>query len=327
MDPRVQDIAANVRSSSSECPTATASHDPMRSRPVSRRWRDITMAVFNGMSADRIFLVAAGVTFYAILALFPGIGAIVSIYGLFANPASITGHLSMLSGVAPGGAVEVLNGDLTRLASQNGTTLGVGFAVSLLAALWFSNSGMTGFVDALNVVYEERERRNLLKYYATTLAFTAGAIILVLVATAVIVAIPLMLDFIPNASVTAILLEISRWPVMFVLVAGAIAVAYRYAPCRSSSPQWRWILWSAAAAGVVWLGVSALFSWYVGNFGSYNRTYGSLGAIFGFMTWMWLSMVVVLIGAKLDAELERATASAPTGGTVDSANRIDARQM
>ena len=305
MDQRIQDIGADTRRPSRERTVAVGSQQSPRIAP-SRRWNDILLAVFEGISKDRIFLVAAGVTFYAILALFPGIGALVSIYGLFANPATIAGHLNTLSGVAPGGATEVLNEELTRLANQSGTTLGVGFVVSLAVGLWFSNSGMTGLFDALNVVYEKKEERSLLQYYATTLAFTAGAVVLVLISIAIIIAIPVVLNFIPNASITAILLEIVRWPLVFVLVAGAIAVCYRYAPCRGlPPPQWRWTLWSAAAAGIVWLGVSALFSWYVANFGSYNKTYGSLGAIFGFMTWMWISMVVVLIGAKLNSELER----------------------
>jgi membrane protein len=303
MDQRAQEIGADTRRPSRERTVALGNQQATHVAP-SRRWNDILLAVFEGISKDRIFLVAAGVTFYAILALFPGIGALVSIYGLFANPATIAGHLNTLSGVAPGGATEVLNGELTRLATQKGATLGVGFAVSLVVGLWFSNSGMTGLFDALNAVYEEKEQRSLFKYYATTLTFTAGAVVLGLISIAIIVAVPVILNFIPNASVTAILLEIVRWPLIFVLVAGAIAVLYKYAPYRSSA-QWRWILWSAAAAGLGWLAVSALFSWYVANFGSYNKTYGSLGAIFGFMTWMWISMVVVLIGAKLDSELER----------------------
>lgn len=287
---------------------------PVRAAPAGRGWWDIAVAVFKGISADRIFLVAAGVTFYAILALFPSIGAIVSIYGLFANPSTIAGHLDTLAGVAPSGAVDVIRGQLTHLASQNGAALSVGFAVSLAIALWFSNSGMTGLFDALNVVYEEQEQRSLLKYYATTLTFTVGAIVLVLVSIAIIVAIPVVLHFIPYASLTSILLEVARWPLLFVLVVGALVVLYRYAPCREQQ-QWRWIIWSSIFAAAVWLGVSALFSWYVASFGSYNKTYGSLGAIFGFMTWMWLSMVVVLVGAKLDAELERPAAdAAPTTG-------------
>jgi membrane protein len=277
---------------------------PAEPAPGWRRWRDVAIAVGKGVSTNRIFLIAAGVTFYAILALFPAITALVSIYGLFANPGKIAGHLDTLAGVAPGGAVDVIRDQLTRLASQNGAALGLGFLVSLVAALWFSNSGMTALFDALNVVYEEQERRGLVRYYASTLMFTAGAIVLVLASIAIIVAIPIAMNYIPNASVTAILLAIVRWPLLVALATTALAIVYRWGPFRSA-PQWRWIWLSAVAAALVWLAVSALFSWYVSNFGSYNRTYGSLGAIFGFMTWMWLSMVVVLVGAKLDAELER----------------------
>lgn len=298
---QVADRSEADRTSTDEAPPP-ATRQPAGST-ATRSWRDILVAVAKGISSDRIFLIAAGVTFYAILALFPGIGAIVSIYGLFANPGTIAGHLDTLEGVAPGGAMDVIRTQLTHLASQNGTALGVGFAVSLAIALWFSNSGMTGLFDALNVVYEEQEQRNLLKYYATTLTFTFGAIVFVLVSIAIIVAIPVVLHFIPYASLTTILLEVVRWPLLFVLVVAALVVVYRYAPCRKS-PQWRWIIWSSIFSAAVWLGVSALFSWYVASFGSYNKTYGSLGAIFGFMTWMWLSMVVVLVGAKFDAELE-----------------------
>src|SRR5271165_6852002 len=127
--------------------------------------------------------------------------------------------------------------------------------------------------------------------------------------------IPIVLKYIPNASVTAILLAIVRWPLLLALAATALAIVYRWGPCRAL--RWRWIWLSAAAAALVWLAVSALFSWYVASFGSYNRTYGSLGAIFGVMTWMWLSMVVILIGAKLDAELERGPAPEPAGGTTN----------
>ena len=304
MDQGVQDIEANTQRRAADRASALAKSGAAIAAAPSRRWQDIALAVYNGIAADRIFLVAAGVSFYAIVALFPGIGALVSIYGLFADPGTIAGHLDTLSGVAPGGAVEVIRAQLAHLAHQTGTTLGIGFAVSLAIALWFSNSGMTGLFEALNAVYEEKEQRSLLKYYATTLAFTVGTIVLVLAAMTVIVALPFVLNFIPDAGVIRILLKITRWPVMFLLVAAAIIAVYRYGPCRTA-PQWRRVLWSAALAALVWLGVSALFSWYVANFGSYNKTYGSLGAIFGFMTWMWLSMVVVLVGAKLNSELEQ----------------------
>jgi membrane protein len=314
---------AGADRSSADLASPRAADQPAGSATSARSWSDILLAVAKGISADRIFLIAAGVTFYAILALFPGIGAIVSIYGLFADPGTIASHLDTLAGVAPSGAVDVIRTQLTHLAGQNGTALGIGFAISLAIALWFSNSGMTGLFDALNVVYEKTEQRSLLKYYATTLTFTLGAIVLVLVSIAIIVAIPVVLHFIPYASLTSILLDLSRWPLLFVLVVGALVVLYRYAPCRKSR-QWRWIIGSSVFAAAVWLAVSALFSWYVGNFGSYNKTYGSLGAIFGFMTWMWLSMVVVLVGAKLDAELERPAPDAAPKASDGPATKLPA---
>jgi membrane protein len=289
---------------------APGDRDASGSAVPSRRWQDLVLAVARGLSADRIFLIAAGVTFYAILALFPGIAALVSIYGLFADPSSIAGHLDMLSGVVPGGAVDVIREQLTRLAQQNGAALSFGFGISLVIALWFANSGISGLFDALNAVYERKEQRNLFKYYATTLTFTIGAIVLILLSIAILVALPLILEYIPNAGITGLLLRIIRWPILLVLVVGSLAMVYRYGPCRHA-PQWRWILWSSVFAALAWLGASALFSWYVANFGNYNKTYGSLGAIFGFMTWMWVSMVIVLVGAKLDAELEHRFAGAP----------------
>ncbi len=267
-------------------------------------WVAVLVGVYQGISVDRIFLIAAGVTFYAILALFPGIGALVSVYGLFADPGAIAAQLDTLSGVAPSGATAVIHDQLVRLAQQNGAALGMGFVLGLAGAVWFTNSGMIGLFTALNAVYETAEQRGLFRYYATTLAFTTGAIVVVVLSIGATVVIPIILHFVPSATITALLLDIMRWPLLFVLSAAALAAVYRYGPCRPA-PQWRWIVVSSVLAALAWLGASAIFSWYVGNFGRYNQTYGSLGAIFGFMTWMWLSLIVVLLGAKLNAELER----------------------
>jgi membrane protein len=282
-----------------QCP-----HTQPRPPTVQPVWAAVLLRVWRGISNDRILLVAAGVTFYAILALFPGIGAIVSIYGLFADPNRIIAHLDSLSGFAPGGAVEVLREQLVRLAQQDKAALGFGFAASLLFSLWSANAGVSALFEALTAVYEEKEKRSLIKYYAMTLAFTAGAIILVLLLLTILVALPLVLDRVPNPSSTAALLKVVRWPILLTLVALALAVVYRFGPCRSR-PRLRWITWGSAFAAVAWLAASALFSWYVAHFGSYNRTYGSLGAIIGFMTWMWVSIIVVLVGAKFDAAMER----------------------
>lgn len=275
-----------------------------------RGWKEIILRVYRGISEDRILLVAAGVAFYLLLSIFPGVGALISIYGLFANPADVASHLNAIANVAPGGATQVLHDELTRLATRGGTTLGIGFLISLAISLWTANSGVSALFDALNIVYEEKEKRGLFRYYLSTLTFTVGALIFALVAIAVVVAMPVVLNFIPLPGGTDLFVKIVRWPILFVLVALALAVLYRYAPSRGEA-RWRWITWGSAFATCGWVGVSVLFSWYVANFGSYNKTYGSLGAIIGFMTWIWLSAIVVLVGAKLDAEIELQRASKP----------------
>lgn len=276
-------------------------------------WKDILVRVYHGISEDRILLVAAGVTFYLLLSIFPGIAALVSIYGLFADPADIAGHLDALTNVAPGGAIELLREDMTRLASNGGTTLGLGFVVSLAVSLWSTNSGVSAIFDALNIVYGEKEKRGLVRFYLTTLTFTLASVVFILLTIAVVVLLPVVLNFIPLPGGTDLLVKIARWPTLFVLTALALAVLYRYGPSRAEA-RWRWITWGSAFATVTWIAASVLFSWYVGNFGSYNKTYGSLGAIIGFMTWIWISIIVVLVGAKLDAEMEHQTARETTAG-------------
>jgi membrane protein len=170
--------------------------------------------------------------------------------------------------------------------------------------LWFTNTGVSALVDALNVVYEEEEKRGLIKYYSETLTFTIATIAFVLVSIGVVVAIPVALSLMPLPGGTDLLVRIARWPILLVLVGLALTLLYRFGPSRTAA-RWRWITWGSAFATTGWLAVSVLFSWYVANFGSFDKTYGSLGAIMGFMTWIWLSLVVVLVGAKLDAAMQR----------------------
>lgn len=275
-----------------------------RTEAVPDRWKDILVRVCRGISEGRILLVAGGVTFYLILAIFPGIAALISIYGLFTNPATIVNQLDTIANIAPGGAIEVLHDELTRLASHGGTTLSIGFLVSLAISLWFTNSGVSALFDALNIVYEEKEKRGIIKYYLETLTFTVATIVFVLLSILVVVAVPVALSFMPLPGGTDLLVRIVRWPILLVLAALALAVLYRFGPSRDGA-RWRWFTWGSAFGTIGWLAASFLFSWYVANFGSYNKTYGSLGAIMGFMTWIWISLVVVLVGAKLDAEMER----------------------
>lgn len=275
-------------------------------------WKDILLRVYNGIEEDRILANAAGVTYYALLALFPGIAALVSIYGLFSDPSTIASHLDTMSGFAPGGAMDVIRDQLTRLAAQGSTTLGVSFLIGLVVSLWSANSGIKSLFDALNVVYEEKETRSFVKLNAISLCFTLGAIGFLLIALICVIALPVVLNFVSLPGM-GLILKIARWPILLVLIAFALTLIYRYGPSRTE-PRWKWVTWGSAFAAIAWIAASALFSWYAANFGSFNRTYGSLGAIIGFMIWMWLSMIVVLLGGKLNAEMEHQTARESTAG-------------
>ena len=302
--------SAGPRSGGGDCAALDDGRGRSAKRPLetpARGWKDILLRVYNGISDDRIFANAAGVTYYALLAIFPGIAALVSIYGLFADPNAIVGHLDAIAGFAPGGAVDVIRDQLTRLTGQGSTTLGIGFLVSLVISLWSANSGIKALFDALNVVYEAKEERSFIKLNAVTLSFTIATIGFLLVALPCLVALPIILNYLPLPGVTSLLLKIAPWPILLVLVVFGLTLIYRYGPSRTEPPR-QWITWGSAFAAIMWLGASALFSWYAANFGSFNKTYGSLAAIIGFMTWMWLSIIVVLVGAKLNAEIEHQTA-------------------
>jgi membrane protein len=279
-----------------------------------RGWRDILLRVYNNISEDRVITIAAGVTFYSLLAAFPAIAALVAIYGLFAaDPETLSRNLDSLSGLFPGGAIDVIQDQMTRIASRGKSTLGLAFAIGLLVSLWSANAGIKSLFDALNLVYNEEEKRGLIKLNLVSLTFTVAAIIFVLFGIAAVVVLPVTLNYIGLGGATDLIVRIGRWPILFILVAFALAVVYRYGPSRSK-PKWRWITWGSAFAAFSWIVGSVLFSWYATNFGSYNQTYGSLGAVIGLMMWLWLSTIVILIGGELDAEMEHQTARDTTTG-------------
>jgi len=258
-------------------------------------------------------VIAAGVTFYTLLAIFPAIAALIAIYGLFADPATIASQLDSVSGLLPGGAIDVLRDQMTRITGRGASTLGLTFFVGLVASLWSANAGVKAMFDALHLVYNEKERRGFIKLNFISLTFTTVAILFLIVALGAVVGLPIALSYIGLGSASDLIVRIGRWPVLFGLLALAIAVLYRYGPSRSE-PKWRWISWGSGLATVAWIVMSVLFSWYAANFGSYNATYGSLGAVIGFMMWLWLSTIVVLIGAEINAEMEHQTARDTTTG-------------
>lgn len=297
-------------------PTDGRGHDATHPSEIpARGWWDILKRTVRQISDDRVMTEAAGITFFTLLALFPAIGAMISIYGLFADPSTISEHLSAVSVVVPDGGMQIIDEQVKRMVARGGASLGIGAVIGLATSLWSANQAIKALVDALNVVYEEKERRSFLRRTMVTLAFTLGGILFILLAMAGVVVLPLALKFlgIGTEGGIGLILSLARWPVLVLTIGLFLAIIYRYGPDRDLA-QWRWVSWGSAAAAVGFLAFSFGFSYYVSNFGNYNETYGSLGAVVGFMTWTWLSAAVVLVGAELDAEMEHQTARDTTTG-------------
>ena len=254
--------------------------------------------------------VAAGTTFYALLAVFPALGALISLYGLIADPAAIQSQISALSTVIPGGLAEIAGEQARRIASTNSSALSFGFVSGLVLSIWSANAGVKALFDALNIVYEVREVRSFIRLNATSLAFTAGMIVFIIIALLGTVGIPAIASVVHLGGPAAWLVELARWPALLVVVAVLLAVLYRFGPCLIDA-KWRWISPGSAAASIVWLAASAGFAWYAAHFGSYNQTYGTLGAAIALMTWMWISLNIVLAGGEINMEIDRQAGIAP----------------
>lgn len=279
----------------------------------SKGWWSIAKRVAMESNEDRVMTEAAGITFYALLSLFPAMTAMVSLFGLFADRQTIAAHLGDLQGVLPQGGMSIISDQLDRLLASPQQALGFGAIVGLLVALWSANQGTKAMLDALNIVYEETEKRSFVFRTILSLGMTLGALVFVLIAMGAIVVLPVMLKFIWLGQGIETALSLVRWPIMLVAMTLLLAVLYRYGPSRELA-RWRWVTYGGVFAAVTWLIASAGFTWYVANFGNYDATYGSLGAVIGFMTWIWLSSIVVLVGAELNAEMEHQTARDTTTG-------------
>ena len=276
---------------------------PGRSPAARDGWWAITKRVGAEINDNRLMTEAAGITFYVLLSLFPALAALISLYGLFFDPKSIAGHLDAISGVVPGGGMDIINDQVGRLTANPASALGFGAVIGLATSLWTSNQAIKALFDSLNTVFHEQEKRSFVWRTILTLSFTLGSLLFVILAIATVIALPVALNFVGLGGVTEVLLKLARWPVLLAGLGLFLAFVYRYGPSRKRA-SWRWISWGSGLAAIGWVVVSIAFSYYVSNFGSYNKTYGSLGAVVGFMTWIWISATVVLIGAQIDAEME-----------------------
>ena len=269
-----------------------------------RGWKDILLRTKEEFAKDQVPMVAAGVTFYTLLALFPGLAAFVGLYGLFADVGDVQHHLAVLSWVLPPGVLQFIGEQMVRIAEANKETQSLAFAFGLLASIWSANGAVKAMLAGLNIAYEETEKRSFVRKTALSLAFTFGFLALALCGVALLAAQPMLAGFVgPGAA--AVVGWVS-WPLLLVGLGVGLALLYRFGPDRNPV-KWSWISWGSAGVIGFWAAASALFSIYVGNFAHYDRTYGSLGAAVGFMMWIYLSAMVVLAGAELNAEIEHQT--------------------
>lgn len=275
------------------------------SRPVPGLW-PLTKRVASETIDNDLMTQAAAITFYTLLSIFPGLTMLVSLFGLFADPTTIMQQVDSLSFVMPGGGIDLLRDELKTLTSAGASGLGWGAIIGLLTSLWTANQAMKAMFNGLNQVHEVKEKRGLIELTALTLLCTAGMVVLMIVALGAVIVVPAVLAFVGLGTIFDQVLVLARWPLLLLGIAGMLAVVFRFGPCRTKV-VWRWITWGSGFASVMWLIVSFAFSYYVSNFGNYNKTYGSLGAVVGFMTWIWISSTVILIGAQLDAELVKST--------------------
>ena len=276
-------------------------------------WRDILWRVWTEINEDRILLVAAGATFYLLLALFPFLAAFVSLYGFVADPRTIADQISFLAGLMPSGGIDVVKDQLRALAAQDRETLGVGFLLGLGVALWSANSGVKALFDGLNVAYDENEKRGFVRLNLLSFVFTVGAILIGVAFIVSVGIVPAILALFSLGPWTELLVRWGRWPVLLAATAAGVTLIYRYGPSREPA-KLRWLTWGAALASLVWIVASSAFSYYLQNFADYNATYGTLGAVVGFMIWTWISVIILLGGAELNAEMEHQTARDSTAG-------------
>lgn len=275
-------------------------------------WLDILWRTRRQLSEDNLSILAAGVAFYAFLAVVPALAAMLALYGLWADPAQIAAHLESLAQVLPPEAMPLVHEQLTRL-TANQPVAGWGAALGIALALLSSAKGTKAMVQALNIAYDEQERRGFFKLNAIAIGLTLAGIVTVIALLALVAVMPVVVGFLGLSQWMKGLAEVVRWVVLALLFLAVLAGLYRIAPCRDA-PRWLWLSPGAAVATGLWLAGSAAFSLYVSRFAGYEKTYGSLGTVVIFLMWLYLTMYVVLLGAELNTELERQTVKDTTEG-------------
>lgn len=271
-------------------------------------WKAVAMRTKDQVKSDSMSILAGGVAFYSVLAIFPAMVALLSIYGLVSDPADVTRQINDLSAGLPTEVRRLLVDQLEAVASTSGSSLTAGLVVSVLAALWAASKGMKALMEAINVAYDEDETRGFVKVRLLAYGFTVGGVLLVVTTVFAITALPALGEHL--GAVGRLTASIARWPILAAVMLLGLAVIYRFAPAREDA-RWQWVTPGSLVAGLLWVLGSVLFAVYVNNFGSYNETYGSIGAVVVLMLWLYLTAFVVLLGAELNGEAERQAGREP----------------
>jgi membrane protein len=286
---------------------ATPQQIPMRG------WLQVTRRAWEESKSDQVPLLAAGVAFFSFLSLFPAMIAAVMVYGLARDPDEVSAQTQELADTLPDDAASLLTTQMEKIAATPRGSLGLGLMVSLVLALWAASGGVGNIITSINLAYSEDETRGLVKRKALALGLTAGAIVFVLLAVALVAVAPPLLDSMVGSGPLRWALEVIRWTLLLVAMSVMLAVLYRIAPDRRA-PKFRWVSVGALVATVIWLLASFGFSIYVENFGSYGETYGTLAGVVVLLLWLWITMFVVLFGAEINAESEHQTTADTTVG-------------
>jgi membrane protein len=277
-------------------------------------WRDVLIRVCRNLGRDNTSLVAAGIGMSALLAVFPALAVIVSVYGMFASAQEVAGDLQPFVQLLPEAAGKFLTAELRGLTEPEHHVLGFGAATAALLALWNSRRGMAALMVATNIAYKQREGRRFWHKLALSLAFSCGAMLIFAIMLAVGVAVPLLLSAVDLGTGVTVALLVFRWLLLWTFAVLAFSLAYRYAPDRERLPKWRWVTFGSVIAATIWVLGSLAFSLYVQNFGTYGKTYGALGGVIVLLMWFYLMGFTIVLGAEINAELEHQTSVDTTEG-------------
>lgn len=263
------------------------------------------LRLYQNIEEDYIGLLAAGIAFYFFMAAFPALAALISLYGLFSDPGFVGEQLENLDNFMPPESLKILADQAESISTSGQTALGLGFLVGVVLTIYSTTKGIQALIKGLNIAYNVRERRNIVILNSTAFTLTFGMMVYLLFSLSLITFMPVFFQIIHLPDYITIPLMLLRWPLLMFSAVVGLQIIYYYAPAhKHTEREWRWVSWGAVTATLFWLGGSSLFSLFVTNFGSYNETYGSLGAVAVLLLWFWLNAITILFGAEVNASFK-----------------------